>query len=448
MREAFPTLEGQGIIERMDRVYRTGEPFVGKALPLLLPRADKPGEEFFVNFTAQPMHDHEGRIEGVMAFAVDVTSEVLTRRQLEASETRLRMATDVAGVGIWEVDLVSRRTWHNTLCDRAFGFTTPVPEWTMELFLQHMHPEDRERVQRDLRRGMGAQEGEFELEFRVIWPDGSVHWLATRNRTQCDAAGKPLRMMGTTIDITVRKETEQALERAVRLRDEFLSVAAHELKTPLTPLSLKLQALARALLAESDAATAERRRKDVDVMRRQVHRLSALVTNLLDVSRIGIGRLNLQLEPVELAELVREVASRLAPEAERAHSPLELDLGGSWSGRWDRTRLEQVVENLLSNAIKYGAGRPIHISVEGEGERVRLVVRDEGIGIAPEALGRIFDRFERAVSERNYGGLGLGLYITREIVSALGGTVRVESRPAQGATFTVELPREPPQGGA
>ncbi|MFY0525008.1 sensor histidine kinase [Archangium gephyra] len=113
-------------------------------------------------------------------------------------------------------------------------------------------------------------------------------------------------------------------------------------------------------------------------------------------------------------------------------------------GWWDRLRLEQVVTNLVSNAIRYGAGRPIHARVEVVGENARLVVRDEGIGIPPEALERIFGKFERAVSERHSGGLGLGLYITHSIVEAMGGTIRVESRPGQGSTFTVELPRSPP----
>ena len=443
LRDLVAHERGRHFLEALDRVYRTGEPFVGKALPTTPAREGE--QEIYLDVTFQPMHDLQGRIEGVMTFAVDVTAEVLARRQLEASETRLRMATDVAGVGIWEADLLTQRTWHNAQCDRIFGYAAPVPEWSRERFIEHIHPEDREWVPQALSRGATAPGGEFELEFRVVWPEGGIHWVVTRNRVLHDASGTLVKMMGTTLDITARKQTEQALERAVRLRDEFLSVAAHELKTPLTPLSLKLQTLTRALSSAPDSPDTERRRKDLEVMRRQVQRLTALVTNLLDVSRIGIGRLNLQLEPVDLAVLVREVASRLAPEAERVGSPLELELAGAWVGRWDPLRLEQVVENLLSNALKYGAGRAIHVRVvEGGEDQVRLVVRDEGIGIAPEALGRIFDRFERAVSERHYGGLGLGLYITREIVSALGGTVRVESALGEGATFTVALPREPP----
>jgi signal transduction histidine kinase len=228
---------------------------------------------------------------------------------------------------------------------------------------------------------------------------------------------------------------------AVRLRDEFLSVASHELKTPLTPLSLKLQAMARSVKSGGLEALERRLPGDVEVMRRQVRRLSDLVDDLLDVSRISTGRLKLELERVDLEALTREVLSRFESEAERVGCRLELGVEGASVGQWDRLRLEQVVTNLLSNAIKYGAGTPIHIRVVGGESRVRLVVRDEGIGIEPEARERIFGKFERAVSERNYGGLGLGLYITRQIVEALGGTIWVESAPGQGATFSVELPR-------
>jgi signal transduction histidine kinase len=207
-------------------------------------------------------------------------------------------------------------------------------------------------------------------------------------------------------------------------------------------LSIKLQALARS--AEAKAVQPERLAKDVEVMRRQVKRLSDLVNDLLDVSRISTGRLQLHLDEVDLALVAREVVSQFEPQAVKVGCLLELRTQERVVGRWDRLRVEQVVVNLLSNALKYGAGRPVQVRVEAEGGWARLQVRDEGIGIAPEHLGRIFGKFERAVSERHYGGLGLGLYITRQVVEWMGGSVRVESHPGQGATFRVELPLEGP----
>jgi signal transduction histidine kinase len=228
----------------------------------------------------------------------------------------------------------------------------------------------------------------------------------------------------------------------VRLRDEFLGIASHELKTPLTPLRLKLQLLQRQANGAKlgNALEAERVSDSLDVALRQVRKLTDLVDNLLDVSRITAGRLRLELEELDLSSVAAELLSRFAPSAVQLGCELELYAPQPVFGRWDRLRVEQVVTNLLSNALKYGAGRPVVVRVEEDGQRARLTVQDQGIGIAEEDLGRIFERFERAVSDRHYGGLGLGLYITRQIVEALGGSIEVESEPQHGATFTVLLP--------
>ena len=238
-------------------------------------------------------------------------------------------------------------------------------------------------------------------------------------------------------------------QEAVRLRDEFLSIASHELKTPLTPLSLKLQMLAGAARQQPESPFRQAVEDYVAVGSRQVKKLSELVNDLLDVARIAGGRLRLELEDVELGTLVRDVVTRYEPEAARAGSRLMLEVADdAVRGHWDRLRLEQVITNLVDNAIKYGAGKPIHVSLSADAGRAYLRVRDEGIGIDPEHLPRIFERFERAVSDRHYGGLGLGLYITRTIVEGLGGSIQAESAPGLGSTFTVVLPRRPAAQGS
>jgi len=236
----------------------------------------------------------------------------------------------------------------------------------------------------------------------------------------------------------------RASQEAVRLRDEFLAVASHELKTPLTPLNLRLQTLRRELERPGVPVNPSRMREHVAVLQRQCKRLSTLAEGLLDVSRLEAGRLVLELEYVDLSALVREVISRFAAQAARTNTRLEVIAGEPVVGRWDRIRLEQVVSSLLSNALKYGAGRPIHVLVERVPTGARLTLRDEGIGISPEHLPRIFDRFERAVSAEHFGGLGLGLYLTRHLVEAFGGTIRASSEPGKGSTFEVDLPLASP----
>ncbi|WP_305849511.1 sensor histidine kinase [Pyxidicoccus parkwayensis] len=227
-------------------------------------------------------------------------------------------------------------------------------------------------------------------------------------------------------------------QAAVRLRDEFLSVASHELKTPLTSLKLQHGLIDRALGTEAPEKVGPR----LSTAMRQVHRLTALVDSLLDVSRMSLGRLTLEPSDVDLGQAVRDVVERMEEVFIQAGCTVRVDVPGSLPGRWDSLRLDQVLVNLLTNAAKYGAGRPVVVEAVPEGDtEVRLSVRDEGIGIAAEDLSRVFGRFERAVSERHYGGLGLGLYISRQIVDAMGGRIEVESRPGAGSIFTVTLPR-------
>ncbi|QSQ21043.1 PAS domain S-box protein [Pyxidicoccus parkwayensis] len=229
-------------------------------------------------------------------------------------------------------------------------------------------------------------------------------------------------------------------QEAVAARDTFLGVASHELNTPLTSLSLLLQGLQRAV--ESLGLPA---RQSVGAKfqsaQRQVARLASLIRELLDVSRITEGRLKLEPEPMDLADLVREVAARVAEDAARADCELRLRVPASVAWVGDRLRLDQVVQNLLSNAIKYGHGQPVDVELEASEDGATLRVRDRGIGIAPEAQALLFQKFQRLSSERHYSGFGLGLWIVKQVVDALGGNIRVDSLPGQGATFTVVLPR-------
>jgi signal transduction histidine kinase len=239
-----------------------------------------------------------------------------------------------------------------------------------------------------------------------------------------------------------RRETLDALRQAVAARDQFLNIASHELKTPLTSLQLQLQSLAR--LVEEGGAGTDRVSAKIKTLARSTDRLGELVNRLLDVSHIAAsGHVAIVREEMDLAELVRQVVARFAQAGAEAETPLHVDAASPARGSWDRMRLDAMVTNLVANALKYGCGRPIEISVRELGDgAVGLTVRDHGIGIAAADQARIFERFERAVPDRYYGGFGLGLWVARLVVEEHGGKIRVASAPGEGSMFDVELPRE------
>ncbi len=285
---------------------------------------------------------------------------------------------------------------------------------------------------------MRAREGTF----------GAIAFGASTRRYETDdlaLAEEIGRRAGTAIE---NARLYRQAQQAIGVRDQFLAIASHELKTPVSALLLVIDGVERSLHRIPNAP--ERMRHKIEVLSRQARRLSQLVSNLLDVARVQAGQLDVEIADVDLCAIVREVVERHEQEAARAGCALELVAGAPVAGAWDENRVDQVVSNLLSNAIKYGAGKPIRLVAEASGDTARLSVTDRGIGIAPDDHERIFERFERAVAGGSgFEGMGLGLWITREIVKRLGGSIRVESALGQGAHFTVELPMRPdPEAGA
>jgi signal transduction histidine kinase len=238
-----------------------------------------------------------------------------------------------------------------------------------------------------------------------------------------------------------RERLLEELQGALRARDDFLMVASHELRTPLTSLQLTAASVLRQLQRAAGHPLPPPMLDDrMRTVKRQLDRLEQLINSLLDVSRIGASRLELQLETVDLVEVANEVLARLRDEAMRQGVPLDMRAPASLVGVWDRSRLDQILTNLVTNAIKYGQGKPVDVVIRRAGDGAEMRVVDRGIGVDLDQQERIFGKFERAASQRNYGGLGLGLWITRELVELMGGQVRVESAPGDGATFIVSLP--------
>lgn len=233
----------------------------------------------------------------------------------------------------------------------------------------------------------------------------------------------------------------QALENAVLSRDEFISVVSHELRNPLSPLFLQLRQLIDVAQQTPAAVTAEWLVPRLEIFGRRLDRLLVSLNRLLDVSRLRSGRVSLEYSDVDLVEVVQEAAAALEGERQASRSSLSLSLPPGASGRWDRMRLEQIVTNLLSNAIRYGAGAPIEVRLSLHDDDVELVVEDHGVGIPPEEQPKVFDRFERANGTRQAGGFGVGLWLVRKLCTAMGGSVRVDSRLGERTIFTVTLPR-------
>jgi signal transduction histidine kinase len=268
--------------------------------------------------------------------------------------------------------------------------------------------------------------------------DGTRFWANVIITALRNSAGALIGFGKVTRDLTERKRSEDerlALARAheaIRLRDEFLSIASHELRTPLTALQLQIQRL-RKLPGDDKTATGLARAD------RSTLRLGELVETLLDVARISTGRFTLSREEIDLADAVREVADRMTDAAANAGCEVVLDLEPA-RGAFDRVRIEQIVTNLLGNAFKYAAGVRVELQLRSQGGQAVLAVSDRGPGVRPDDLPRIFNRFERASSVRHFGGMGLGLYVTQQIAVAHGGDVGAENQPGGGARFTVTLP--------
>jgi signal transduction histidine kinase len=231
------------------------------------------------------------------------------------------------------------------------------------------------------------------------------------------------------------------LRGAIRARDEFLSIAGHELRTPITTLALQVEGLQGVLRAKAAPELLSSLSRRLELTRRQIDRLAALVATLVDVSRINAQRLEVAREPADLVEVLRSAVERLGDEASRAGSSLRLDEGGPIRGDFDVARVDQVATNLLSNAIRYGRGKPIEVRAFGDDGRAGFSVEDAGIGIATADQPRIFQQYARAAPATHYAGLGLGLWISRHLVEAMGGTVSFRSELGVGSVFTVELPR-------
>ncbi len=375
---------------------------------------------------------------------VSVEEEKRAREAFRINKEWLNIAQKANRIGTFEWNIQAKTVVYSEEGEVLLGLAPGSFGGRYEDWTRCVYSEDLQLTEQEL--GHALIDGEGTSEYRVIWPNGETHWLQWRGKVYFDEAGRPMRMMGINIDVTERKKLDEALRRqaealreADRRKDDFLATLAHELRNPLAPLRNAVQILT---LRGSDPALVA---QTCEVMGRQVQQIVRLVDDLLEVSRIGQGKISLQKAPVDMADVVATAVETSRPLIDAHRHKLTVSLPGSPTRvEADATRLAQVLSNLLNNAAKYTEdGGQIDLIIERAGKDAVARVRDNGIGIAPEEMPHLFDMFRQIESSanRSQGGLGIGLTLVRRLVEMHGG--RIEARSAglgKGSEFTVRLP--------
>jgi len=381
----------------------------------------------------------------------------MAREQAEASlrdsQARLRMVLDVSQIGEWELELGTGAVTHSMRHDQCFGYAEPVADWTVETFFSHLHPDERERGQTQFAelRSLGESR---QRDFRVIWPDGSLHWIASQ-ATVLKVNGVPAYIVGLVIDITDRKQTEELRLHGVRLesenrqiqesnrvKSEFLANMSHELRTPLNAII----GFADILRSQHGRLGSEQQQAYLGHVASSGRHLLQLINDVLDLSKVESGKFEFFPVPTDLPLLVREVTGVLHAEAARKGITLLTEHDPDLLGLvLDPSRLKQMLYNFLSNAIKFteSGGRVVLRTFRQGTEQLRIEVEDTGIGIALADQGKLFTQFQqlRPGYAKPQQGTGLGLALTRRLAELQGGSVGVRSTPGVGSVFFLVLPR-------
>lgn len=430
-------------------------------------RIRKNGTKFWANVVITPLKDKTGKHVGFAKVTRDLSERKEAEERLIKSEERLRkMFEGIKDYAMIMLDPEGNVTSWNEGARRIVGYE--ANEIIGRSFKTFYPLADIQMGKCEYELVEATETGRFEDEGWRIRKDGTKFWASVIVTAIRDEKNNILGFSKVTKDITDRKRAEDLLKmayanlekrveertselmrindelkEAVRTRDEFLSIASHELRTPLTPLKLQIQNFITNVRKRNIRNLPDERLERMgNTCDRALTRLTGLIDNLLDVSRINSGKLNLNYEDVDLKDLGEEILDRYRHDIQQSGSVVTYYVKDHVIGYFDRLRIEQIFLNLLTNSLKYGNKKPVDITLTREKGFAKLVFKDTGMGIAPSDFHRIFERFERVSDNPNVGGLGLGLFITKQIVEAHGGTISVESKEGQGASFTVMLPLE------
>jgi PAS domain S-box-containing protein len=434
--DALPDVAAQGFFDLLNQVYASGKPLFGhEALLVLQPAPDEAPTERYVDFIYQPVLEVDGSVSGIFVEGYDVTDRRLAADAVRDSEERLREGLQAGRMVVWDWDLKSNEVSYSFNAMDVFGHgpADGPANWGA------VHPDDLPLASAAARKAIEARDG-YEATLRMIRPDnGETIWVEARGKVLYDAAGMPLIMRGISIDVTERKRAEEALRSADRRKDEFLAMLAHELRNPLAPISTAAALLKLAQVNEPRIV------RTSEIISRQVEHMTSLIDDLLDVSRVTRGLVTLEKDMLLLDQVIASTVEQVRPLVEARHHHLTVDIApGIPPLLGDRTRLVQICTNLLNNAAKYTPpGGELLLRARVEDGALALLVRDNGIGIAPDLLPQVFDLFTQGERspDRAQGGLGLGLALVKSLVELHGGSVSARSDGAgRGSDFTVRLP--------
>ncbi len=405
------------------------------------------GRTRWIETCIYPVFNNKGEVEELAVIHKDVTEKMETQLALVRSATeriaaeeklrliseRLSLAVKAGKIGIWEwIPGTEEIQWDET-AENIYGAIPGLLPKTVTSFNELVHPDDRDLVYLTITGGLRNRKS-YRVDHRIVKPDGAIRWVQMTGVSVYNENNSPTLMMGTVMDITDRIE-------AIKTRDEFVSIASHELKTPLQTLILHNQLRKRSMMkAASDDLCAKKIEQMIETDLRHLSRINRLIDDMLDISKFRSGKLNFIKEKVEFTTFLKDVLDRFKPQVESVGSYLRYQLCEPVKVEIDTYRMEQVIVNLLTNALKYGAGKPIHIELVKSETEVKVLVHDQGPGVKEEDRERIFERFERAVSPEQVSGLGLGLYIAKQIVEQNNGHIYVDSRAGGGSTFILDLP--------